>query len=190
MGTRNLTAVQLDGEYKVAQYGQWDGYPSGQGATVLEFLKGIKGKRKRKEFETKLRASSFATSEELDEVDAIIAAEQIYDSWPQRWPAYTRDTGAKILQLIMNSPPGIKLKNSIEFAADSLFCEFAYVIDLDKNVLEVYKGWNKKPLPKNARFVDAKEEGSPQGYYPIRKKASWPLDALPTQAEMEKKVGG
>ena len=26
MGTRNLTAVFMDGEYKVAQYGQWDGY--------------------------------------------------------------------------------------------------------------------------------------------------------------------
>lgn len=31
MGTRNLTAVYLDGQYKVAQYGQWDGYPEGQG---------------------------------------------------------------------------------------------------------------------------------------------------------------
>ena len=27
MGTRNLTVVYLDGQYKVAQYGQWDGYP-------------------------------------------------------------------------------------------------------------------------------------------------------------------
>lgn len=27
MGTRHLTAVVIDGDYKVAQYGQWDGYP-------------------------------------------------------------------------------------------------------------------------------------------------------------------
>ena len=39
MGTRNLTAVMIDGEYKVAQYGQWDGYPSGQGLTCLHFLR-------------------------------------------------------------------------------------------------------------------------------------------------------
>lgn len=26
MGTRNLTVVYIDGKYKVAQYGQWDGY--------------------------------------------------------------------------------------------------------------------------------------------------------------------
>ena len=39
MGTRHLIAVQKDGEYKVAQYGQWDGYPEGQGVRVLEFLR-------------------------------------------------------------------------------------------------------------------------------------------------------
>jgi len=40
MGTLNLTAVMMDGEYKIAQYGQWDGYPEGQGKTILEFLNG------------------------------------------------------------------------------------------------------------------------------------------------------
>ena len=38
MGTRHLICVVSDGDYKVAQYGQWDGYPSGQGAAILEFL--------------------------------------------------------------------------------------------------------------------------------------------------------
>ena len=39
MGTRSLIAVQLDGEYKIAQYSQWDGYPEGQGLGCLNFLK-------------------------------------------------------------------------------------------------------------------------------------------------------
>ena len=39
MGTRNLSCAYMDGEFKVAQYGQWDGYPEGQGLTILEFLR-------------------------------------------------------------------------------------------------------------------------------------------------------
>ena len=38
MGTRHLIAAKIDGVYKLAQYGQWDGYPEGQGVAVLDFL--------------------------------------------------------------------------------------------------------------------------------------------------------
>ena len=38
MGTRHMIAVVSDDKYRVAQYGQWDGYPSGQGVGVLGFL--------------------------------------------------------------------------------------------------------------------------------------------------------
>ena len=41
MGTRHLVAVIHKDEYKVAQYGQWDGYPSGQGDTVLDCFMGV-----------------------------------------------------------------------------------------------------------------------------------------------------
>lgn len=40
MGTRNLTCVVKNNKYVVAQYGQWDGYPTGQGQTIVEFILG------------------------------------------------------------------------------------------------------------------------------------------------------
>jgi hypothetical protein len=42
MGTRHLIAAKIDGVYKLAQYGQWDGYPDGQGVAVLDFLAAFK----------------------------------------------------------------------------------------------------------------------------------------------------
>ena len=38
MGTRHLILVYYKGQYHIAQYGQWDGYPGGQGVTVLHFV--------------------------------------------------------------------------------------------------------------------------------------------------------
>lgn len=38
MGTRHMTIVNVNGKTVIRQYGQWDGYPTGQGKTVLRFL--------------------------------------------------------------------------------------------------------------------------------------------------------
>lgn len=66
MGTRHLTAVFVDGEYKVAQYGQWDGYPEGQGLTCLEFARSVlANKTDRAAFAEKVRAA-FDTGEDAE----------------------------------------------------------------------------------------------------------------------------
>ena len=62
MGTRNLTAVFIDGEYKVAQYGQWDGYPGGQGMTALHFLR---DEMEEERFKDAVRKSVFIDPKEL-----------------------------------------------------------------------------------------------------------------------------
>lgn len=188
MGTRHLVAVKLDGEYKVAQYGQWDGYPSGQGATVLKFLKTWD----RPTFEGKLRAARFLTEEEVDEINKTIKEKHLQETWPNRWPELSRDTGAVILSLVSNAEPGLKLRNSIDFAADSLFCEWAYVLDLDANTLEVFEGFNHQPLAQDERFFgatckdpDEQKRREADGYYPVRRVACYSLDALPTVEQME-----
>jgi hypothetical protein len=179
MGTSHLIAVQLDGQYRIAQYGQWDGYPSGQGETVLDFLGNT---FHRPTFEAKLRAASWITAEESEAIN------ELGEDWKLIWPQLSRDLGAEILQMVQDHDPGIKLKNSISFAADSLFCEWGYVIDLDKNVLEVYKGFNQEPLDPSERFYGATTEDpftNTEKYYPIRRVASYSLHSLPTQQQLE-----
>lgn len=190
MGTRHLTAVVLDGEYKIAQYGQWDGYPQGQGKTVLQFIK----KWNRPRFETALRNCRWITKDEhkatwsatpgyVDTGDGLVSCE-IADKHSEMFPELSRDTGAKILQLVQSKPEGLKLYNSIAFAGNSLMCEFAYILDLDKNVLEFYKGFNKEPLNKGDRFYGVPELEISEDYHPVRLVKAYALNQLPTVEQM------
>lgn len=177
MGTRNLTAVVLDGKFRIAQYGQWDGYPEGQGKIALSFLHEMDRAR----FESKLRAARFATQSDFDAINADI--EKIKGSplaEGGKYAQFSRDRGAKILAIVDNAEPGILLADQHRFAADSLFCEWAYVIDLDRNTFEVYKGFNKTPLADGERFKGVVAEDASDGYFPVRLVKSYDLAALPT----------
>lgn len=173
MGTRHLIAVYSSGELKVAQYGQWDGYPDGQGIGVLRFIRDSNLFN----FRRNVAECSFYTEEELDklcEVGGPVPTE------------LSRDTGSSILYMIRDNP--YKLKNSIDFAADSLFCEWAWVIDLDANVFEAYRGFNTDG-PGEGRFKDMKSTKDHAGgyrYYPVTLVKSWSLDDLPNDEEFLK----
>jgi hypothetical protein len=168
MGTRGLTAVFVDGAYRIAQYGQWDHYPSGQGVTALAFLHGMDEPRFR---EALSRCRWLAESDGSVNIDS------------SKGRYLTRDHGAKILGLVQDSTdPEIVLKNSITFAGDSLFCEYAYVIDLDNRTFEVFKGFNKGPVPEGERFTSAPLDPEGDGKYKqVRLLRSFSLDDLPAQ---------
>ncbi len=172
MGTRNLTAVMIDGEYKIAQYGQLDGYPSGQGITALNILRNqiMRTPLDADEFKRKVRATRFATDDETE-------GKTISD-----FPQMSRDHGAKILEIVNQAQEGMILQNSIGFAADSVMCEFAYVIDFDKGTFEVFEGFNQMPLAKEERF-HAVPNAEKSNYQPVKFMHSWPLDQLPADEE-------
>lgn len=65
----------------------------------------------------------------------------------ERFPELSRDTGAEILEIVANAEREIALTDEHEFIKDSLFCEWAYVIDLDVKQLRVYaNGENLKAV--------------------------------------------
>jgi hypothetical protein len=182
MGTRNLTCVVLDGSFKIAQYGQWDGYPSGQGATCLAFLQELAPDRL-ETFKANLRALPELSHEEIKARwkscganDSGFVSFEIADKFKAKWPHLNRDCGAEILETVLHGKAdGVELATS--FANDSLFCEWAYLIDLDKQTFEVYRGFNQSPLDQTERFYSETPDKS--GYYPVRMVKSYPLDALP-----------
>ena len=71
MGTRHLIEVKSGGELKVAQYGQWDGYPTGQGIGIANFLHGIMDVEK---FRVALAECSFADEAYFASARALIAS--------------------------------------------------------------------------------------------------------------------
>lgn len=194
MGTRNLTCAVIDKQYKVAQYGQWDGYPSGQGITILRFLR---NELKRPLMEKRLREVQFLNEKEIELIN------ESKEPMPQQ---FSRDCGGHILEFIQNGEytkdeldfEGLrsvrkpvtykwemdKLHNQLDFAGDSVFCEWAYVVDFDENTFEIYEGFVKEPH-EGERFsnVDYEKSHREEQYYPVKLVKKYDLDDLPTEEE-------
>ena len=118
MTTRSLTAVRINGEYKIAQFGNYDGYPTGQGLYALKFLT---KEMKKEKFIKKLSQLRFANE---DEEDAVYQKHFEFD-------------GANILKHIQNGNDKVVV-NNIEFAQDTILCQWGYLIDFDTNTFEIY----------------------------------------------------
>ena len=92
------------------------------------------------------------------------------------------DFGGKFLKEIIICDYGkILLKNSINFAKNSLYCEWAYVIDLDKDIFEVYIGSNLLNLSENERFFFLQDKN--EKYKPVKLIKSYNFKNLPNQLE-------
>ena len=138
MGTRNTTLViDKAGDVKVAQYGQWDGYPSGQGSTILKFLK---AKARRNKLEKQIRKAVFVD----DKNDYIKGYNQRADLDKRneddiKWFStfVTRDVGGEILSNVTNSKdPVIRLMDSSDKETDQ-WVEWVYSVNFKENKLVV-----------------------------------------------------
>ena len=185
MGTRNLTMVQLNNEIKIAQYGQWDGYLEGAGATIFDFLKNLIRNKNIEKFKenvrnciiidrSKIRDYYLELGVDIDKTDWIEYS--ISQEYAKRHPQLNRDLGADILRYIMNNGPQ-ELKNEIDFAKQSLFCEWGYLVNLDKETLEIYKGFQEEPLDESERFFYLQDEKCNK-YYPIKKVFELPFNII------------
>ncbi|AEO54286.1 hypothetical protein MYCTH_2313755 [Thermothelomyces thermophilus ATCC 42464] len=185
MGTRHLICVFWKGKWVLAQYGQFDGYPEGQGVKIFNFLSYA-----RNIDNLKAGLDHYIYEPTKEELDAIWAE---CDAWDenrlaqglpyqhnmfginQLYPSLARETSAGILGIIARASQtgsedgtdgsaGMRAKKvpvslDLEFANETLFCEWAYVIDLDKEILEIYGGGEHKH--DGHRFKDVGSEDAP-----------------------------
>lgn len=172
MGTRHLICVVQGGEFKVAQYGQWDGYPEGAGSRVIAWL-AVPGNVRR------LADGARRTMALSAEVTNALIASRRAASHKNPMGQFSRDVGADILEYVASDPlPQVFL--DAEFAGDSLMCEWVYVVDLDASKLEVYKGFNKAEVAMTERFAsfETPETARGMGYRPVKLVVSFDLSEL------------
>lgn len=143
----------------VAQYSQWDGYLEGQGSNILRFLL-VPGNIERLK-----RGLNFITVVDDATVKKLIGRHTSWTFKNQKkvcrcgavmpWSGPTncypstldRDTGAKVFDIIAAAKVDdyVPIQMSLDFAQDSLFCEYCYCVDLDAEVFEVFGGHVKNP---------------------------------------------
>ena len=175
MGTRGLTVVVKDGKHRVAQYGQWDHYPKGQGVTALTFCaEHLSTPEGREKFAKKVDKCRFIDDAEFKRMWRSVGADldknggmvpcNISDDFSEKYPALHRDAGAKVLSLVHKGFR--KLQDELEFASGEggfFGCEGVYVVDLDNAVLEVHYCGKLDPLGSGAlaRLLNGKRAAVP-----------------------------
>lgn len=175
MSTRGAVGFAVDGGLKLT-YNHSDSYPSGLGQDVVDFLltlfhgpdfvmteshtfdiEMLKEKVRAVKFITDGQKPTRAEKEYYKPHADLSVSNQSLDDWYCLLRNFQGVDGLKgIVGGIVKH-----ISNSNAFPEESLFCEWAYVIDLDKQALEVYKGF-QHTRPKTGRFKDAKPQ---DGYY-------------------------
>lgn len=173
MGTRHLVCVYANKRFQAAQYGQFDGDPGGTGIDVLDFIRTLDPK-KMDIFKKKLRNIRLHSEKEFQD-------KNLYDT-----PKHHQPTAHELLQYIFDSEDEIHLVNSVAFAGDSLYCEWVYLLDLDKKTFNVYKGFVEVESESAELFMKYKlppKKKNPNyavtDYYPVKLVASYGLESLP-----------
>ena len=178
MSTRGFVSFVIDGDEKTA-YNHSDSYPAGLGVAVLSWL------RVAMEDEPRLRAQAQAlrvvdpnTDPAGDDIEKLSGYLNPYVDGRRERPSWYQ-----LLRHTQGNPKNMLAAGAIEdasaFPCDSLFAEYGYVVDLDANVFEAYKGFQKKPHDRG-RFAGRPGQDE---YFPVALVASWPLPSLPSDEE-------
>lgn len=180
MSTRGCLGFVIDGEEKIT-YNHFDSYPSGLGSDMLEWLKSLEGP-KLQEAVDQARALRVVsengppTDEEIERLSHL-ADTNVYGSGKgvREWYVLLRRTQGDP-QAILDA--GVLIDGN-EFVNDSLFCEWGYIVDFDRAVFEVYRGFQKAPHTEGRFHNRPIEEHSVGTYHPIKLVGTFSLEQLP-----------
>jgi hypothetical protein len=139
MSTRGYFGIHSHGAYKLSQRLFSDAYPAHVAPYLIDFVRGYPYTKAL--IEKNLKQIKMVDT--YDEYEAVQGTKMPWDL-------------ESILYLIADSDPkspeAIWAVNDLAFAGNGLFCEWGYVIDIDHELVEFYRGYNKCPLTEEDRF--------------------------------------
>ena len=189
MGTRHLVCIADGQEVLYSKYGQWDGYPAGVGLSVANWLSdnyaGAKELLRNRAKNIQLIEDSGAHAKEhgvsITSEGWISGDDKGWEEYFQKFPLMTRDTsGAGLLEAIAFGPEESLVSQDwgFDFGFDSLFCEWAYVIDLSRDVLEVYQGFQNERHTQGRWAALNPDHIENDTYYPVKLVAEIPIEGV------------
>lgn len=176
MGTRSVTYVYEGGECKLALYTQFDSHFSNLGVELLGFVSNPKNLKLLREA---LPRCDSVTAEMMRAWAKAHPSDHEYDDYIDAHPDFLYGSSIQVLNDILSVDGRYSVRME---TGDMRFEDLAYVIDLDKQTFEAYKGMNKLPLREDERFYDGPEPND-RGYYPFRECGAFSLNDLPSVNE-------
>jgi hypothetical protein len=176
MGTRGAVGFFQQGKEKVS-YNHFDSYPECLGTQVLQWLRGTDLNRLPEQVEhlQLIKDDAKHIPDELIEKAKELGLTQLELAEHKVPDPYSLLRGAQG-RLDLYLKLGWMLDNAT-FLHDSLFCEYAYIVNLDDQLLEVYAGFNKDPAAPG-RYAQHSRD---QRFYGVALIKTYPLDDLPSE---------
>lgn len=178
MGTRGAYGFYKNGIDKIT-YNHFDSYFSGLGREIVDFVKKNNIEILNKIFDKIIlvEENGKPTKSQIAECYRyanLSVGEQTFTDWY----CLLRETQGNLEYYKDDLKYMIDYK---EFMGNSLFCEYAYIINLDTNMLEIYVGFQKEEQKGN-RYNKYKEY-SDNDYEAVRLIKEFPLNNIPDNWE-------
>lgn len=167
MGTRGAFGYRIDGQDSVT-YNHCDSYPDGLGSNMVDYVGAYsiealaEAARRIVLVEERDKAPREMVERYREFADLSVASRDPAD-WYVLLRGVQRNPGA--------FHAGVDhMINGNWFLKDSLFCEWAYIVNVDDGVLEVYRGFNRDPKApgRYAAFQGPNPTRASSEYYGVR----------------------
>lgn len=178
MGTRGSYGFRKN-EVDKLTYNHYDSYPSWLGSKVLEFCKNHSIEELNDIYDKIIMVNEQDTPTEEQIRECIANGYVDFSVSSQRqddWYCLLRECQGDLECLAKAEHHAYMIDNN-DFIKDSLFCEYAYIINLDDEVLEFYNGFQERPQMNN-RYGTQPYEGYSSTYYPCKLSLTIPLDEI------------